>query len=167
MKPSAPFLLIGVPLAAIPLWYASGQLGLSKLHPFDKTLNGLEHKFLNNFVFSLCLLAFVGVVTLRATLRLETPRLDFLIGVCAGIAILLFFQRFATFTVQAINAVLVRNAASAANIGQLRDTANDLRLLFASTLLGYIFWRARHVLSGGSKRPTACTDTCRPTLPQP
>ena len=88
-------------------------------------------------------------------------------GVCAGIAILLFFQRFATFTVQAINAVLVRNAASAANIGQLRDTANDLRLLFASTLLGYIFWRARHVLSGGSKRPTACTDTCRPTLPQP
>jgi len=140
MKPSAPLLSIGVPLIAVPLWFATGQLGLSKLHPSDKSLTGLEYTFLNDFVFSLCLLAFVGGITLRATLRPEASRLEFLIGCVAGMAILLFFH---TLTLRVTNA------------SQFREIANSMRMIFVTPLAGYICWRARHALAGDSRRSAA------------
>lgn len=150
MKLSAPFLLIVVPLVAIPMWFATGRFGLSHLHPFDKSLNGMEHMFLNDFVFSLALLSFIGIATLRTAIRSKRPRLDFLAGVIVGVTVFLFFQQLTTFTVQAINAAFARNAATVTAIGQLRDTANDLRLLFATAFLGYLCWRARDLLLGAA-----------------
>ena len=131
-------LLICLPILSIGVWFSSGQLGLSSLHPWDGKLSGLEYIATYDFIFSLFIVSAIGAITVRMTTRSNYPRIAFLIGISSGITVVLFFQ---SLTIPVTNA------------GQFRDIAGSLSEIFIYPFFGYMCWKTRRLLFPFHGRP--------------